>query len=267
MNTPWTDDLCRQASEAMVATKLRTALKLVTTVLSVYPEHELALGLAGVILKLGMAKSENQSAKEPLAFGDLLDTRLDRLFCSCEWPGCRNSWVSSRVAFRAPEIKVRNPIGGRCQACGKYTCRTHFATQTDRTAICPQCGGRLNYAPPANGRTPSQTVRLNQPVVHVVLLREGPLPPSRDFIRVLLDVQAPDVLEDGATISVFHDPNWSDDPEGLASALVARDHPDYIGGEFDVHSASGYEQDGVRWALVKIFKKTPKHVDPTVLSV
>jgi hypothetical protein len=146
-----------------------------------------------------------------------------------------------------------------------YACRQHTAPgPSGRSATCRQCGGDLDFAPPANGRAPQQIAKLNHPVVHVFVLREGPLPPSRDFIQMTLEFQVPDALEDGAMIKAIPVPSWPDDPIGLALAVVARDHREYLGADFEIRSGAGRDQTGADWAVAKVFKKTPKYVDPTV---
>jgi hypothetical protein len=216
--------------------------------------------MAGTVIYLGMGRTLNQNAQEPLTLGDLADTRLDPLFCSCGWPGCDATWISGHTGFDYSRYIITNPRGGRCEACGMYACSKHFASGP----TCRQCGADLDCAPPANGRAPQQIDRLNHPVVHVFVLREGPLPPSRDFVQMVLEFQVPDALEDGAKITAVPVPGWSDDPNGLAMAVVARDHLEYLGADFEMRSGAGRDQTGAGWAVVKVFKNTPKYVDPTV---
>jgi hypothetical protein len=261
MDTEWTDQLCRQAFDALRETRFRSALKHLTTVLSVYPDHAKALKLAETVLYMAQGRARNANAAEPLSTTELFDSRLDSLFCSCDTQGCSASWISSHAIIADYGHKaVSNPIGGACSNCGAYTCRKHFASGS----LCPQCGGKLDFSPPPNGvKSPRQTVRLNKPVVHAVLLREGPLSIEPNFVDQILTYQAPDIREDQASIRGFATGKWPDDPMGVGTALLARDHPEYLGKDFLVHSFSGYTQDGIHWALVKVFRNVPKYIDPS----
>ncbi len=263
MDTEWTDQLCQHAFDALCETRFRSALKHLTTVLSVYPDHARALQSAETVLYMAMGRARNADAAEPLSTTELLDPRLDSVFCSCDAHGCSTSWISSHAIIGDfKHTAISGPIGGACSNCGAYTCRKHLAFGKG-VVVCPHCGGKLDFSPPPNGRkAPRQTLRLNKPVIHAVLLREGPLPIEPSFVDQILTYQAPDIREDKASIRGFATGEWPHDPMGLGAALLARDHPEYLGNDFLVRSFSGYTQDGIRWALVKVFRDVPKYIDP-----
>jgi hypothetical protein len=264
MNTPWVRDLLEQAAAAATARRYRSALERLLTVLSVYPDQEQALAMAGPILKLGFSRKIAQESPEPLTLTQVSDPRLDRLFCACDAPDCGAQWISARVGYpEVGNVRVTNPVGGRCAACRRYWCRKHADAGPDgRQFLCPRCHAGLDPAPLPNGRRSRQTIRLNQPLVHVILLREGPLPLEPAYLREMFGTIAPDVLEDGPAIAGVPVPRWPDDPHGLALALLARDHPEYLSPAHDAHTAHGIHE-GLRWAIVKVFAKRPKHVDPS----
>jgi hypothetical protein len=252
--TPWTSALLDDAEELVAAGRHRAALGCVLTVLSVYPDSQPALQLAASLAYYGT----RATVAEPLTDADICDPRLDSLFCSCQGAGCTFLWVSAGL-FMPGDITVNNPRGGRCGRCDSYFCRHHFG----RDGACPQCGGDLDHAPRvSNGRAPMQMVRLNQPLVHVQVMREGTGRISPDYLTELLSTMAPDAFEDSPTITGSTIHSWPDDCQGLAMARIAYEHPEYLTDSYDMRVADGRDQAGTRWVLVKIFATMPKYVDP-----
>jgi hypothetical protein len=205
---------------------------------------------------------------EPLTQADLFDTRLDAVFCSCDAPGCRSSWISAGQVVPGAaqmQMQVLNPRGGRCEQCGGYYCRNHFAQQALPLVQCPRCGGALDAAPQvSNGRPARQTARRNQPLVHVQVLREGSGRISPSYLETLFGAMAPEVLEESPTISAMPVRHWPDDCQGLALAILANRHDKYLTDTYNLYVYDGRDQGGVRWALVKVYTKQPKYVDPDV---
>lgn len=238
------------------------ALDCLLTVLSVYPNSTDALQMAGSLVYL----STQAEVSEPLTMNHIRDPRLDQLFCSCQEPGCSSSWVSAR-RFITGDVTVLNPRGGRCERCSGYFCRNHFAPQAVLRAQCPRCGGAMDPAPRvSNGRPPLQTVRLNQPLIHVHVMREGPGRIGPDYMTRLLQAMAPDAFEDSPTIRGIGVPSWPDDCKGLAMAQVAVDHPEYLTETYDMLIFDGGDEAGTRWVLVKVFATMPKYIDPDFSS-
>lgn len=254
MTTPWTRALLDDAAEHVLAGRRRTGLHCVLTVLSVYPELAEALHLARRVVYYGLSAKD----PEPLTFTDICDPRLDSLFCSCEGPDCTGMWIS----FGQVEplgITVLNPRGGRCVRCGGYFCRNHFGPRVE----CPRCGGSLDHAPRVNnGRPAMQTVRLNQPLVHVHVMREGTGQVGPEYMTELLSGIAPDVFEDSPTISGNTMHPWPDDCLDVAVLQMSRDRREYLDEAYDLRVDNGHDRSGTRWAVVKVFAKMPKYVDP-----
>jgi hypothetical protein len=253
--TPWTSKLLDDANEFRAAGRHRAALGCILTVLSVYPDLDSALRLAASLAYLGT----KADVAEPLTSADLCDPRLDSLFCSCQVPGCTYFWVSLGRILTGVTLTVMNPRGGRCERCDGYVCRHHFAGH----GACPRCHGSLDYAPRvSNGRPAMQTVRFNRPLVHVQILREGTGRISPEYMTELLSSIAPDVFEDSPTIRGIPIHPWPDDCRGLAMAILCNEHEEYLGHTYDMRIADGRDRAGTHWALVKIFAKIPKYVDP-----
>jgi hypothetical protein len=229
-------------------------------VLSVYPSEKSALHIAGKLLKVNQKTSYRNASKEPLTPTEIHDPRVNGLFCACDAPGCGAEWISAKVL--EPDfgpVEVVNPIGGQCTKCGRYFCRHHFSA----AGACPQCGIVLDYAPPPNGRSSGQTVRLNKPLVHVFVLKEGIAPPG-SFLTELFQSVVPDFFEDSATVGCIPTGNkWPETPVDLAWALLARDHREYLAEAYDVRPVELRKDDGTRMVILKVFANRPKIVDPT----
>ncbi|WP_198680931.1 hypothetical protein [Lentzea terrae] len=254
MMTPWTRALLDDARELILAGRYRSALDCVLTVLSVYPALAEAQELAATIVYHG----SRQSPVEPLTRQDMWDTRLDELFCSCDARGCTAAWMSIG-RFMPGNVAVANPIGGRCEACDQYFCRNHFGRRNG----CPRCRRALDHAPQvSNGRPSGQMVRLNQPLVHVQVLREGTGVVSPEYMTDLLSWVAPDVFEDSPTIRALSIHPWPDNPDDRAMMQVIVEHDEFGEDTHDLRVSNGHSKDGSRWAIVKVFAKMPKYVDP-----
>ncbi|MGH3850280.1 MAG: hypothetical protein ACRDRT_11330, partial [Pseudonocardiaceae bacterium] len=110
-------------------------------------------------------------------------------------------------------------------------------------------------------RKPDSTPH-NQPLVHVHVLLESPNRIDPDYMTTFLQVMAPEVFENSPTIRGVPVHPWRDDPQGLVLAIVCEYHQEYFSGRYDIAVFDGRDQDGIRWALVKVFSQEPKHVDP-----
>jgi hypothetical protein len=258
--TQWVGDRLDEARRAATERRDRTALRHVLEVLSVYPEEPDGLALAGMVLKLNMGRTTLEASREPLLQAEVSDPRLDRLFCSCNGAGCTVTWISAKVGLPGfAEISVVNPIGGRCPQCGQYYCRRHFRPG----GLCPNCPVALDPAPPPNGRRSRQTARLNKPLVHVFVFAEGPIQPAPDSLMELLQVVAPDVMEDRPKITAIPIGPWRDDVQGIATAKLALDYEAYLTDAYELRTAELRDAHGARFVIAKVFANRPKIVDPS----
>ena len=91
-------------------------------------------------------------------------------------------------------------------------------------------------APPPNGRSSVQTVRLNQPLLHVQLIVEGRDPIRPEWLTLLFDTMSPDVFEDSPTITCLPVLDWPEDEEGLVLASLAHRRVDYLGPGYDIRT-------------------------------
>jgi hypothetical protein len=256
--TPWTSKLIDDAQALALKGHHPAALDCLLTALSVYPDSaDLHREAAGLIY-LGMRNGQ----PERLTPDRLADRRLDSVFCSCEASECGNSWISAGQFMTETTVTAANPRGGRCTQCGGYFCREHYVADA-ASARCPRCRDRLDGAPQvANGRRPIQTIRLNQQLVHIMVMREGRRDISPNYMNSLLRSVSPDYFEDKPTLVGFPARRWPDHSKDLALASIALDYPEYLTDEYEIHVQDGRDQKGVRWLLAKVFAKTPKFVDP-----
>ncbi|MGH3720630.1 MAG: hypothetical protein ACRDRI_17645 [Pseudonocardiaceae bacterium] len=110
-------------------------------------------------------------------------------------------------------------------------------------------------------RKPGSTPN-NPPLIHVCVIREVPDRIGSYDLTTLLQVMAPEVFEDGATISFFTGDSGWDDPRELAMIMIALHHREYLSDGYDIRIVDGRDQDGIHCALAKIFAKIPKRVYP-----
>jgi len=206
--------------------RLRTALDVLLPRLTDNPADQEALWLA--MLTLGFSRTQQVQALEPLGERFLLDRRLDPLFAVCSH--CRiTTWVPSNCLAPAARLNVMNPGGMQCRNCGYVVCRNcfqsvHVAIDVDfLSQQCPNCG-KMELGVPVypTGRLPMQLDRGPTRVSTVVVFREGPVPPDRDYIAALLDARSPDAIDDKADLLGIPVFSWPDDIEVQARATLDR---------------------------------------------
>ncbi|MFE5331815.1 hypothetical protein ACFRCG_36080 [Embleya sp. NPDC056575] len=98
------------------------------------------------------------------------------------------------------------------------------------------------------------------------LLREGSPKIGPTYLNELFQALAPDVFEDRVTVTARPNLYWPDDETAKRDAWTAfaASRPEYMRNtsEYDVHLAVGRDPSGVRWVMLKVYAKSPKHVDP-----
>jgi hypothetical protein len=260
--TPSTSKFIDDAQALILKGHFSAALDGLLTTLGVYPDSPDLHRTAAELIYLGMRNGQ----QEQLTPDRLADRRLDSVFCSCEASECRNSWISLGQFMTDTTVTVANSRGGRCTGCGGYFCRKHYRTKLF-SVRCPRCGGQLDGAPRvANGRRPIQTIPLNQPLVHIIIGREGRGQFGPAYIEGLLRNVAPDVFKQGSKIATFSLPQWPESSEGAALAFIAQDFPEYLTDGYEIRVQDGRDEKGIRWLVTKVFAKTPEIVAPDAPS-
>ncbi|MFE4800435.1 tetratricopeptide repeat protein [Streptomyces sp. NPDC056708] len=263
--TPSTSKFIDDAQALMLKGHFSEALDGLLTALGVYPDSPDLHRTAAELIYLGMRNGQ----QEQLTPDRIADNRLDSVFCSCEASECSNSWISAGQFMTETTVTVAKPRGGRCRGCSGYFCRKHYRTRIFSWR-CPRCGDRLDGAPRvANGRRPMQTVRLNQPLVHIMVIHEGEQFGPDDIERLLRAVVSDAFEQDGQaepTVFALPVPRWPDNGEDLALASIAQDYPEYLTDGYAIYIQDGRDQQGVRWLMAKVFAKNPKIVDRDAAS-
>lgn len=262
--TPWARGILSDVEELVLARHFREALREVLVLLSVYPDSPEALAWAAEIAYLG-ARSD---VTEPLTARELCDPRLDPVFCSCDSPGCGASWISfGQLRACPPQATVANARGVRCTRCEGYFCRNHYSISIAAfgAAVCPRCGGTADGAPKApNGRTSSQTKRLNQPLIHVYVIREGPESIGPAHVESILSAVSPDAFdgEEDVRISSWTENPWPADPQQLEMFRIMKQNAAYLSDRYSMWFFPGTEPNGKNWMIIKVYANTAKYVDP-----
>ncbi|MFF3129226.1 tetratricopeptide repeat protein [Streptomyces sp. NPDC057908] len=263
--TPSTSKFIDDAQALMLKGHFSEALDGLLTALGVYPDSPDLHRTAAELIYLGMRNGQ----QEQLTPDRIADNRLDSVFCSCEASECSNSWISAGQFMTETTVTVAKPRGGRCRGCSGYFCRKHYRTRIFSWR-CPRCGDRLDGAPRvANGRRPMQTVRLNQPLVHIMVIHEGEQFGPDDIERLLRAVVSDAFEQDGQaepTVFALPVPRWPDNGKDLALASIAQDYPEYLTDGYAIYIQDGRDQQGVRWLMAKVFAKNPKIVDRDAAS-
>ncbi|MFB7271761.1 hypothetical protein [Streptomyces sp. NPDC056244] len=266
MVTTWTQQLLDEADAHMTADRHRSALARLLVVLDVYPDLPEARQRASSLIYIGARTTSDAAPGEQLGPRQLLDTRLNAVFCACEAPECGVSWVSAHHLLDGHgDAMITNPMGGYCEACGVTLCKRH-ARPAGYSLGCPRCARQLDPAPAPNGRRRSaQTERLNKRLVHVIVLVEGRKPPSAEFMTGLCDSVTPDVFDDSPRITGNCARKFKGD-EGRTEAVFHAGalEPAYLMDDYDLRIYPGRQagRRGQRWVIAKVFENRPKHIDP-----
>ncbi|MEV5575216.1 hypothetical protein AB0L06_34695 [Spirillospora sp. NPDC052269] len=262
--TAWLDDNLTDARELLAAERYREALQALLIVLSVYPDSPEALELAAGVVYFGTLRDRHGE----LTTRVLGDPRLDPVFCACESAGCSAGWVSfGQTKSFDKNVKIANARGVRCTKCGGYFCRAHYARVDGGNPYrCPECGRRADPAPRrANGRSSVQTSRLNHPLVHVYVVREGPQRFGPEFVDGLLKAVSPEVFDEDESprITGWWEHPWPEDPHMMTMARICQSNEEYLGDQYSVYFFPGTESSSEkRWLIVKIYAKRLKYIDP-----
>jgi len=157
-------------------------------------------------------------------------------------------WATQQVPFR-PTPRVGEP-------------EVAFTSQAATSQTSDPFVLEVRALPPS-GRPSSQAARLNKPLVHLLVLKEGIAPPLSD-LKELFESLETDVRADSPTmVSLTTGNTWPETPVDFALASLARDRPEYVSKEYDVRTDELRHKDGTRMVIVKVFANRPKIVNPT----
>jgi len=257
--------------------KFRSALDELFPILDQDPMDQEALRLA--MIALGVPRTQQLQAPEPLGLSYWLDTRLDPVFAVCSH--CQRSWVPHLLYF-IKEPRVTNPIGMQCRACGYVVCRNCLAKSNAvpstragdgldvnfLSRLCPNCK-KLSLGFPVfpTGRPPRQLERRPQPVSAVVVLREGPIAPDYEYMRDLLEPLSPDALQGNAHLIAVPVDSWPNDIGNVAMAILARHSVDgkiLWDQSIPPVAASLTDENGLNVYILKVFAPSVAPSRPSI---
>lgn len=209
--------LTKEVKNLYQQTRYRSAMEMVLKRLATHPTEQNTFTLASIILDAYIGRDAHQ-AQEPLTKQQMIDTRLDKLFCQCEM--CGSVWapnaILTRSSFNFSEAYTWGSAGGSCPNCHRTLC-TDCARDMNDPGFpkCPNCKQNLEPISIPNGREPIQLQRRLQKVQYAIILREGPIPLTDHFVNEFFLEMSPDVIEDNARIAAFSIQEWPATPESL----------------------------------------------------
>jgi hypothetical protein len=260
-----TPELTEKIQHLIGAGKYRSALDELFAILARNPADPEALTLALIVLSASRT-TQIQSA-EPLGPRYLYDRRLDPLCAVCSQ--CGSSWVASNVKFAdlKTRLSMMNPVGLQCNNCSFTLCRKCLKSIYFGGGMgvfnrsCPKCATETLGVPVyPTGRPPMQLGRRPEHVAALIVFREGPVPPGREYIEELAEARSPDALDDKAELIGVPVNPWPDDIESHARDKLAV----FVGagrissaGALDPEAATLTDESGTRVHLVKMYQAPP----------
>ncbi len=201
------------------------------------------------------------TCREPLTEVQINDPRLDSFFSECAI--CSIQWIPSPSAFEpwiSDGIVIAGVVGGYCHNCKKAFCRKHVADPLPEikfgiTPHCPSCGCDLDCHH-AFGRKARQAPRLNKRLSCVVLVRDGFVPPDKEYCLKVFRSSSSDVLEDlPCTIGMDLQP-WEYQAERVLEQVRSwlKTKPQYNAAADQIAIWSGLDTETkTRFHLIKIW--------------
>jgi hypothetical protein len=252
------------------AGRYRTALDELLEILARKPGDQEALYYAALVLSVG--RTDELTAAEPWSRRYTFDRRLDPIFVVC--CGCESrEWVPNAVhlglglglGLAGPKhVTLMNPMGLQCQRCGYTLCRDCLEERKIGVGLavyehrCPHCPTEELSAPVVpTGRPPAQFAVRLQRITAVVLFREGPVIPDRDYVLAFFEARSPDVLAGNPQIYPVAAGAW---PEDLNTYTLPYLYGMSLNGSFDTRAIKTAETGtvvddyGARVHVVKLYE-------------
>ncbi len=245
----------------------RSALDEIFKVLDEDPYHPEALDLALIVI--GGIRTTQLQALEPLTPAYLLDRRLDPIVTVCS--RCGKAWIGGdpllmpgmQVFASLIMINSGAPRPMQCYHCGYVLCSECITDimaddPLDPGTIptkCPACGAdELKRPAYPTGRLSQQMARHAEPVVEVIVFREGPVPPDETFMRELIEQISPDAIEDRAKLVGVPLFPWPTNVEEVIADTFAEKEArgEILGGR--VESVPATDDQGNRLYIVKLMQ-------------
>ncbi len=254
--------------------RFRSAMDEIFKVLDGDPDNQQALELAWIVA--GGIRTTHIQTLEPLTPAYLLDRRLDPIATICS--RCARSWVggdhllimhgSGALGFLSFNSGAPRPM--QCYRCGYVLCSECLTEMTVDDPLgpgvvpndCPICGSdQLRRPAYPTGRPPQQMKRHLDPVVQMIVFREGPVPPDETYLRNFIEPVSPDAIRDHARLVGIPVFPWPSHMETVArNTLIEKE----ASGDIPAGSVTGAEvagftdERGNRLYIAKILKPSGK---------
>jgi hypothetical protein len=178
--------------------RCKSAMNYILRALDYEPNNHDVLELARLIV--WNCTSAYHTCLEPLSEVQINDYRLDHMFSECS--KCFNQWIPnpSVIGLERTILISSTGLAGYCPQCKKAFCREHVADPLPTIKMglnphCPICGSKLDCYH-VNGRKARQAPRQNKKLSYVILVREGLIPPDKEYCLKVFRASCSDVLED-----------------------------------------------------------------------
>jgi ankyrin repeat protein len=248
--------------------RCKSAMNYILRSLDYEQDNPDVLNLARLIV--GGCTSAFHTCHEPLSEMQINDYRLDHMFNECA--KCSHHWIPAPSAFIpwiAPEDWVLTSsstgLGGYCPKCKKAFCREHVAEPLPSIKMglnphCSLCGSKLDCHH-VHGRKARQAPRQNQKLSCVVLVREGLVPPDKEYCLKVFRASSNDVLEDlPYTIGMNFHP-WEYNAEVVFNKvknwLKTQPHYNFVTDQMAIWSGMD-SQSKTRFHLIKFWGTLPR---------
>lgn len=220
----------------------------------------------------------HHSCREPLSEVQINDPRIDRFFSECSI--CSLQWIPSPSVFESlisPDkilLTSSTGVGGYCQNCKKAFCREHVAdplpTQTlGGNPHCPLCKRELDCHH-TYGRKARQASRLNTKLLYAILIRDGLIPPDKEYCLKVFRCSSSDVLEDLPSIIGMNLQPWEYQAglvlDQIRDWLKTQTRHNYTADQTAIWSGLDTETNS-RFHLVKVWGSSPKVTLDNLLTI
>ena len=257
--------------------RFRSALDEIFKVLDKDPHHPQALDLALIVV--GGIRTTQLQAQEPLTTAYLLDRRLDPIVTVCS--RCGKSWIGGDPLLQPGMQLFQNmiminsgaPRPMQCGRCGYVLCSECITAMMADDPLdpgslptkCPVCGAdELQRPAYPTGRPPQQMARHVEPVVEVLVFREGPVPPDEPYLREFMERFSPDAIEAHARLVGIPLFPWPMNVDGVVQERLAeKESRGEIPAGFLVEVAPARDDQGNRLYVAKIMQPASNPEPPT----
>ena len=169
---------------------------------------------------------------------------------------CLRHWVIPPWQSEGLGGIIFNPAGGVCPNCNKVFCKECSTDRKDNSLVCPECGEKLKPISKPNGRTSQQTRQRKERLGLIIMIHEGPVPPTDEYLQQKFKRISPDILNDRPEIKVL--PVFRGQRTSMNSRAELRISYKSLNIHFDLSNIDDYfftdlDDEGTVIYLVKVY--------------